>query len=306
MSSANPEMMSHAWPSLPLEAWQDTYATLHMWTQIVGKIALARTAPLNHSWNTAFLLNARGLQTHVLSVEGRSFTLTFDFFDHHLVIATSDGVRRAIALAPRSVADFYGELISTLDAIGLHTRIWPMPVEVVSPIRFDEDREHHSYEREFVERWWRILSRVHQVLAECRCAFIGKCSPVHFFWGSFDIAVSRFSGRVAPPRQGPAFMQEAYSHEVISHGFWPGSAPLFEPAFYAYAAPEPDGFRNATVQPDGAYYHSELGEFVLPYETVRKAASPEGSIATFVNSTYSRAATLAGWDRRALERAAPQ
>lgn len=304
MASPDTDATRELWPPLPYEAWKDTYATLHMWTQIVGKIALARAAPLNHSWGIALLFNARGLQTRVLSDERRSFTLAFDFLDHQLLIETSDDVRRTVALAPRSVADFYGELMATLDDMGLPVRIWPMPVEIPSPIRFEQDREHQSYDREFVERWWRILVRVHQVLSACRCGFIGKCSPVHFFWGAFDLAVTRFSGRSAPPRDGPAFMREAYSHEVISHGFWPGSAPVFEPAFYAYAVPEPPGLKTAVIQPEGAYYHAELGEFILPYEAVRTAISPEAAIVAFVDSTYNQAATLAGWDRRALERPA--
>ena len=290
------------WPSLPYDAWRETYATLHMWTQVVGKVALARTAPLNHSWAVAFLFTPRGLRTRLLSHESRSFTITFDFLDHQLVVETSDGERRELPLAPRSVADFYHELMSALDAMGLRVRIWSMPVELASPVRFEEDWEHQSYDRDSVERWWRILVQVHQVFAECRSAFIGKCSPVHFFWGSFDVAVSRFSGRPAPAREGPAFEREAYSHEVISHGFWPGSAPVLEPAFYAYAVPEPPGLKTATVRPDGAYYHHQLNEFILPYEIVRASASPEAAIAAFVDSTYGHAATLAGWDRAALER----
>src|SRR5688572_4713333 len=291
-----------AWPPLPYEAWKDTYATLHMWTQVVGKIALARAVPLNHSWAIAFLLTPRGLRTHALSLDGRTFSITFDFLGHLLVIETSDGVRRTLPLTPGSVADFYQELMTTLDAMGLATRIWSMPVELASPMRFELDTAHNSYDREYVERWWRIVTQAHQVFSECRCAFIGKCSPVHFFWGAFDVAVTRFSGRLAPPREGPAFMREAYSHEVISHGFWPGSAPLLEPAFYAYAVPEPPGLKTATVEPEGAYYHPELNEFILPYEVVRMAARPEATLTAFVESTYNRAATLAGWDRAALER----
>ena len=298
----SPSTDRDAWPPLPYAAWRDTYATLHMWMQMVGKVALARAAPLNHCWAVAFLFTARGLRTRLLSHDSRSFTITFDFLDHQLVIETSDGMRGALPLAPRCVADFYHELMTALDAMGLPVPIWSMPVELASPVRFDQDREHQSYDREYVERWWRILAQVHQVFTECRCAFIGKCSPVHFFWGSFDVAVSRFSGRLAPPREGPAFMREAYSHEVISHGFWPGSAPVLEAAFYAYAVPEPAGLKTAAVQPEGAYYHHDLNEFILPYEVVRAAASPEAAIAAFVDSTYSHAATLAGWDRAALER----
>jgi hypothetical protein len=210
-----------------------------------------------------------------------------------------------LPLAPQSVAAFYRDVMATLDAMGLPVSIWSMPVELASPVRFEEDHDHRSYDREYVERWWRIASQAHRVLTECRRGFIGKCSPAHFFWGAFDVAVTRFSGRPAPPREGPVFMREAYSHEVISHGFWPGSAPLFEPAFYAYAVPEPEGLSSAAIQPEGAYYHPELREFVLPYEAVRTAASPEGAIAAFVQSTYDQAATLAGWDRRALERPVP-
>jgi Family of unknown function (DUF5996) len=291
-----------AWPALPYEAWKDTYATLHMWTQVVGKIALARAAPMNHSWAIAFHFTSRGLRTRLLPHERRSFAIAFDFLDHQLVIETSDGERRSLPLAPRSVAEFYREVMTTLDQMGLPIRIWSMPSEIPSPVRFELDTVHGSYDRAYVERWWRILVRVHQVFTERRCAFIGKCSPVHFFWGGFDVAVTRFSGRPAPPREGPAFMREAYSHEVISHGFWPGSAPVLEPSFYAYAVPEPQGFKTAVIQPEGAFYHAELGEFILPYEAVRTAASPEAAIAAFVDSTYDQAATLAGWDRAALER----
>lgn len=289
------------WPRLPYDAWRETYATLHMWTQVVGKVALARSAPLNHCWAVAFLFTPRGLRTRLLSHESRSFTVTFDFLDHQLVVEISDGERRALPLAPRSVADFYHELMGVLDAMGLPVRIWTMPVELASPVRFEDDREHQSYDREYVERWWRILVQVHQVFTECRRAFIGKCSPVHFFWGSFDVAVSRFSGRPAPPREGPAFERDAYSHEVISHGFWPGSGLVLEPAFYAYAVPEPPGLKTADIEPDGAYYHHQLNEFILPYDVVRASASPHAAIAAFVDSTYGRAATLAGWNRAALE-----
>jgi hypothetical protein len=273
-----------------------------MWTQMVGKVALARAVPLNHSWATAFLFTPRGLRTHVLGHGGRTFGIAFDFVDHQLVIETSEGVRQTLPLAPGTVADFYQELMTTLDAMGLATRISSMPVELVSPIRFELDTAHNSYDRAYVERWWRIITQAQRVLSECRCAFVGKCSPVHFFWGAFDVAATRFSGRLAPPREGPAFMREAYSHEVISHGFWPGSAPLFEPAFYAYAVPEPPGLKTATVEPDGAYYHPQLNEFILPYEVMRNAVRPEVALAAFVESTYDRAATLAGWDRAALER----
>jgi hypothetical protein len=225
--------LSDAWPPLPYEAWKDTYATLHMWTQMVGKLTLAHAAPLNHSWAVALLVSARGLHTRLLSHERRTFTIAFDFLDHQLEIATSDHEQRTLPLAPRPVADFYRELMDALEQMRLPSRIWPMPVEIPSPIRFDRDTAHQSYDREYVERWWRIVTQAHQVLTACRAAFLGKCSPVHFFWGSFDLAVTRFSGRPAPPREGPAFERDAYSHEVISHGFWPGSGPVLEPAFYA-------------------------------------------------------------------------
>jgi hypothetical protein len=291
-----------AWPPLPYDEWKDTYATLHMWTQMVGKIALACAPPLNHGWSVALRLTSRGLRTRLLSHESRPFTISFDFLGHQLLIETSDDMSHALPLAPRSVADFYRELMSVLERVGLPVRIWSMPVEIAAPIRFEDDRIHQSYDREYVERWWSILVRLHRVFTESRCDFIGKCSPVHFFWGSFDLAVTRFSGRPAPPREGPAFMREAYSHEVISHGFWPGSPPVLEPAFYAYVVPEPPGLKTISIQPDGAYYHSELSEFLLPYEAVRSAANPEAAIAAFIESTYTRAATLAGWDRPALER----
>jgi hypothetical protein len=295
-----------AWPPLPYDGWKDTYATLHMWMQIVGKIALARAAPLNHSWGVAFHVTPRGLRTGLLSQGTRSFSIGFDFLDHQLVINTSDDMSRSLPLTPRSVADFYGDVMATLDDMGLPVRIWSLPVEIPSPIRFERDTEHHSYDPEYARRWWRIVARVHQVFTTCRCGFVGKCSPVHFFWGSFDLAVSRFSGRSAPPRDGPAFMRDAYSHEVISHGFWPGSTPVLEPAFYAYAVPEPDGLKTAHVLPVGAFYHQELKEFILPYEVVRTSASPESSITAFIESTYDRAATLGGWNREEMERPVPR
>ena len=293
------------WPALPYEAWRETYATLHMWSQVVGKIALAQAPPINHSWATAFRLTGRGLQTYTLPHGPHSFTIEFDFLDHQLVIERSDGEHRELPLEPRSVADFYRLVMEALDSLSLPVKIWSMPVEIPSPIRFEQDTIHHSYDRESVNRWWRILVRVEHAFTAARCQFVGKCSPAHFFWGSFDLAVSRFSGRLAPPREGPAFMREAYSHEVISHGFWPGNEAVPEPVFYAYAVPEPGGLSAAPVRPDGAFYHPELKEFVLPYEAVRAAASPEEAIIAFVDSTYSQAATLAGWDRAALERPVP-
>lgn len=295
------DMTPDLWPALPYDAWKDTYATLHMWSQIVGKIALARVAPINHSWGIAFDVTARGLTTRTLPHGDRAFRMAFDFIDHQLVIETSDGDRRTLPLTPRTVADFYREVMATLRDMALPVKIWPMPVEIPNPIRFDEDTVHRSYDPLFANRFWRIVLSIQQTLTGAGCGFIGKSSPVHFFWGAFDLAATRFSGRLAPPREGPAFMRDAYSHEVISHGFWPGSEAMPEAAFYAYAVPEPDGFKDAAVRPDGAFYHRELGEFILPYEAVRSAASPEHAIREFVDSTYASGATLAHWDRAALE-----
>jgi hypothetical protein len=291
------------WPPLPYDEWKDTYATLHMWTQIVGKVALAQAPPLNHSWSIALLVTPRGLVTHTLPHGDRTFTMEFDFIDHQLVIRTSEGDVGSVALAPRSVASFYAEVMATLKSMGLPVKIWPMAVEIPVPIRLDTDEAHHTYDAAHANRCWAILSQVARVFEGSRCDFVGKCSPVHFFWGGFDLAVTRFSGRTAPPRDGPRFMREAYSHEVISHGFWFGSGPVLEPAFYAYAVPEPPGLKAARVQPRGAFYHGELGEFILPYDTVRKADSPDDAIVAFVDSTYDQAATLARWNRAALERA---
>ncbi len=294
------------WPALPYTAWKDTYATLHMWTQVVGKIALALAPPLNHSWAVALLLTPRGLSTRRLSLGNRSLTLEFDFIDHRLVIRASDGSERALRLEPRTVASFYREVMEVLREMGLEVSIWSMPVEIPSPIRFEKDTVHASYDPAFANRFWRILAQIDDVFTRTQCAFIGKSSPSHFFWGSFDLAVTRFSGRPAPPREGPAFMRDAYSHEVISHGFWPGSAPVLEPAFYAYAVPEPLGLKEVKVRPDAAFYHRELNEFILPYESVRRASSPEAEIRAFVESTYEQAADLAGWDRQILERVSAQ
>jgi hypothetical protein len=290
------------WPALPYEAWKDTYATLHMWTQVVGKIALARSAPLNHSWGVALQLTPRGLSTYALPHGGRSFSIEFDFIEHQLVVQVSDGARRALPLRAQSVAEFYRSTMETLKELDLPVKIWRMPVELTSPIRFDEDTMHHSYDRAAVRRFWQIVGQAARVLNTTRCRFIGKCSPVHFFWGSFDLAVTRFSGRPAPPREGPAFMREAYSHEVISHGFWPGNDAIPEPVFYAYAAPEPDGFKTAKVQPAAARYQADFGEFILPYDAVRTDPDPDGALRRFVESTYAQAATLGGWDRDHLER----
>jgi hypothetical protein len=296
---------SEIWPALPYAEWKDTYATLHMWSQVVGKVALALSPPINHCWGTAMRVTPRGISTHPLPYGRRTFTMEFDFVEHRLVILASNGETRALPLAPMTVADFYREVMVTLQAMSLPVKIWPMPVEIPDPIRFEEDVQHHSYVAEQANRFWRILVQVERVFSASRAPFVGKCSPVNFWWGSLDLAITRFSGRPAPPRDGPAFMRDAYSHEVISHGFWPGSGPVLETSFYAYAAPVPDGLKDARVRPDAAYYHQELGEFILPYEAVRTAASPDAAIEAFIESTYDAAARLARWDRAALERPSP-
>jgi hypothetical protein len=298
-------MLEDLWPALPYEAWKDTYGTLHMWTQIVGKIALALAPPLNHCWGVALHVTARGLATRPLPHSGRLFTLEFDFISHDLLIHTSDGAERALRLAPRSVADFYRELMAVLSDMGFGVKIWTMPVEIAASIRFEDDTVHASYDPVFANRFWRIVAHLSELFTEERCGFVGKCSPSHFFWGSFDLALTRFSGRAAAPPSGPAFARDAYSHEVISHGFWPGSGALLEPALYAYAVPAPPGFKDAKVQPREAFFHQELGEFILPYEAVRTANSPEAAVRAFVQSTYEQGAKLAKWDRAALERRAP-
>lgn len=295
-------MTEDLWPELSYGAWKDTYATLHMWTQIVGKVALALAPPLNHCWGSALHITSRGLATRPLPHTGRFFTLEFDFVSHRLLIRPSDGAERALQLKPRTVADFYRELMAVLKDMALPVKIWTMPVEIPSPIPFDEDTVHASYDPVYANRFWRIVERLAEVFTEARCGFVGKCSPAQFFWGSFDLALTRFSGRSNPVPSGPAFVRDAYSHEVISHGFWPGSGPLLEAALYAYAVPEPLGLKDAKVRPDAAYFHKELGEFILPYEAVRTATSPEAAIREFVDSTYKRSADLAKWDRAALER----
>jgi hypothetical protein len=296
------------WPSLPLAAWQDTYATVHLWTQIIGKIRLALTPKLNHWWQSTLYVTPRGLTTASIPYETRTFQISFDFLDHHLQIDTSDGITKRIALTPRSVADFYQLVLTTLSSIGIEVRIWTMPQEVSEPIPFDLDHQHASYDPEYAQRFWRILVQVDRVMTLFRSQFIGKSSPVHFFWGSFDLAVTRFSGRRAPehpggvPNMADWVTREAYSHEVSSCGFWPGGGPVVEPVFYAYAYPAPEGFRDYPVQPKEAFYSSELQEFILPYEVVRQAREPDAVILAFLQSTYEAAANLGHWDRVAVER----
>jgi hypothetical protein len=291
------------WPALPLNSWNDTYATLRLWTQIVGKVRLRLTPVVNHWWNVPLYVTARGLTTSRVPYGKRGFELCFDFIGHQLVLETSDGILRALPLEPRSVAEFYQEFMELLRSAEIEVKVWRIPVEIPDPIAFDKDRLHASYDRAAVEKFWRILLSVDTVLNQFRARFIGKSSPVHFFWGSFDLAVTRFSGRRAPERPGiDAMTREAYSHEVSSVGFWPGGGNVQGAAFYSYAAPEPQGFKNEPVRPDAAFYDGQLGEFLLMYDDVRNAESPTDSLLEFCQSTYSAAATLANWDRGALER----
>ncbi len=292
----------NCWPALPLEPWRDTYATLHMWTQIVGKIRLRLTPLVNHWWNVPLYVTARGLTTSCIPYGERSFELRFDFIRHQLVLETSDAIVKMLPLVPRSVADFYRECFDMLRSADINVKIWPMPVEIPNPIRFDQDRQHSSYDPDAVARLWRILLSADAVLQQFRARFIGKSSPVHFFWGSFDLAVTRFSGRKAPPRDGAdAITREAYSHEVSSVGFWPG-AGFAGPAFYSYMAPSPLGFRDARVSPTSARYDAGLGEFIVMYDDIRAAASPTEALMDFCQSTYEAGATAAKWDRENLER----
>jgi hypothetical protein len=300
-------MPTMEWPVLAVADWVDTRDTLHLWTQIVGKIRLARTPLVNHWWNSTLYVTATGLTTTAIPAEGgRSFQFDFDFVTHQLALTTNDGGRRSIRLEPRSVADFHAEVVARMAELGVATPIWTMPVEIAGAIPFERDHEHASYDADAVGRWFATLGRMHVVLHAFRTRFVGKVSPVHFFWGAFDLAVTRFSGRTAPahpggvPNCGPFVMQEAYSHEVSSAGYWPGGAD--EGVLYAYAYPEPTGFRNASAGPAGARWDDDLGEFVLPLEIARRAADPEALMLEFLQATYVAAADLAGWNRDVLER----
>jgi Family of unknown function (DUF5996) len=290
-------------PPLTLAEWKDTQATLHLWMQVIGKIQLRLTPLVNHWWNVTFLLSARGIHTQAMHYSGGTLEILFDFIEHNLVIATSRGETRVLPLRPQTVADFYREVMRTLGELGIEVKIWPMPVELPDPIAFEKDIVHHSYDREAVARFWHIFSWADAVMKEFRSGFIGKSSPVHFFWGSFDLAVTRFSGRRAPERPGAdSITREAYSHEVSSVGLWPGGGLIGGPAFYSYAAPEPADFADQNVKPSRAFYHPELKEFLLMYDDVRQAASPRDSLMDFLQSTYDAAANTARWDRKALER----
>jgi hypothetical protein len=296
------------WPPLPLAEWRDTYDTLQLWTQIVGKVRLMLSPPVNHWWQVTLYLTARGLTTSPIPYGNRVFEIDFDFIDHQLRILTAEGAVRTLALEPRSVADFYHEFMARLHELGLDVRIRTRPCETAGTIPFDQDHEHATYDADAAHRFWRILLQADRVFKEFRAPFLGKCSPVHFFWGSFDLAVTRFSGRVAPEHPGGApnladwVTRESYSHEVSSCGFWPGGGAVAEPAFYAYAYPEPPGFGHAAVKPIEAFYSTELSEFILPYEAVRRSIDPDRAILDFCESTYEAAADLGGWDRELLER----
>jgi hypothetical protein len=296
-----------AWPDLPTTAWRDTYATLHLWTQIVGKIRLTKSPWLNHSWHVTLYVTARGLTTSPIPDGDRSFQIDFDFIDHTLRISTSDGAQRQFALAGKSVANFYTAVLAGLNALGIDVAIDEMPNELPDPIRFSQDDQHASYDPEAVRRFHQILKNCDRVFKQFRTGFLGKASPVHFFWGSFDLAVTRFSGRAAPRHPGgvpnlpDAVAHEAYSHEVSSAGFWPGGGAIDYPAFYSYAYPEPPGFRATKVRPDAAFFSEALGEFVLPYDAVRTAADPDRALLDLLQSTYEAAAISANWDRETLE-----
>jgi hypothetical protein len=295
------------WPELPTVAWRESYATLHLWTQIVGKIRLARSPWLNHSWHVALYVTARGLTTSPIPDGIRTFQIDFDFIDHHLRVSTSDGATRQFALTGKSVASFYAAIMADLAELGIHIVIDEMPNELPEPIRFSQDNQHASYDPDAVRHFFQILVNADGVFKQFRTGFLGKASPVHFFWGSFDLAVTRFSGRRAPrhpggvPHLADDVVCEAYSDEESSAGFWPGSGAIDYPAFYSYAYPEPPGFRTTRVRPDAAFFSEVLGEFILPYDAVRTAAQPEQALLEFLQSTYEAAANAAKWDRDALE-----
>ena len=295
------------WPELPTAAWRDTCATLQLWTQIVGKIRLTKSPWLNHSWHVTLYVTARGLTTSPIPDGDRTFQIDFDFIDHILLISTSDGTTRQFALVPQSVASFYAAVTANLKDLGVDVAIDEMPNELPDPIRFSQDTQHASYDAEAVRRFHQILANCDRVFKQFRTGFLGKASPVHFFWGSFDLAVTRFSGRRAPRHPGgvphlpDAVVQEAYSHEVSSAGFWPGGGAIDYPAFYSYAYPEPAGYRTTKVRPDAAFFSEALGEFVLPYDAVRAAPDPDKALLDFLQSSYEAAAINANWNRDALE-----
>jgi hypothetical protein len=298
---------SEAWPALPYREWRDTYATLHLWTQVIGKIRLRQTQWINHSWHVALYVNARGLTTSLIPHRTRAFEVRFDFIRHALEIAVTDGRMKSLPLRPQSVAAFYAEVMATLDELGIPVSIDESPCEIAGAIAFSRDTTHAAYDGDFAHRFWRALVQAERVFTRFRAGFGGKCSPVHLFWGGLDLAVTRFSGRPAPlytnkiPGVALAVMQDAYSHEVSSAGFWPGG-PDVDASFYSYAYPAPAGFDKVPVRPAAAYFDETLGEFLLPYEAVRIARDPDASLLEFLQSTYEAAANTAGWDRQGLER----
>ncbi len=295
------------WPELPYAAWKDTCATLQLWTQIVGKIRLALVPWLNHSWHVTLRVSARGLVTPLVQTAAHDFQIELDFIDHTLWVRTADGHIRQVMLRPVSVAEFFADLMIALAELGITVKIDEMPNEIPDAIPFSRDRVHAAYDPEYANRFWRVLMCAHAVFARFRTAFLGKASPVHFFWGSFDLAVTRFSGRRAPPHPGgvlhlpDAVAREAYSHEVSSAGFWPGGGPIDYAAFYSYAYPAPEGFAAAAVRPAQAFFSKEAGEFILPYDAVRTAPDPDAALMAFLHSTYEAAANAARWDRASLE-----
>jgi hypothetical protein len=296
-----------AWPELPYDAWRETCATLQLRTQIIGKIRLLFTPWLNHSWHVTLFVTARGLTTTPIPYGSRVFQIDFDFLDHVLRIDTSEGAQGQIALQPQTTAEFYAAVMANLACLGIEAKINERPNEVQDAIPFSEDRVHAAYDADAVNRFWRVLVQADRVFKQFRTGFLGKCSPVHFFWGSFDLAVTRFSGRRAPlhpggvPNLADEVVREAYSHEVSSAGFWPGGGAIDYPAFYSYAYPEPSGFRARMVRPSAAFYSGDLGEFILPYEAVRTAPAPDEALLAFLQTTYDAAADDGGWDRATLE-----
>ncbi|MES2355904.1 MAG: DUF5996 family protein [Pseudomonadota bacterium] len=299
-----------AWPSVPLDAWRETYETLHRWTQIVGKIRLAQSPWINHSWHVSLYLTSKGLTTSSIPYENRTFQIDFDFVNHQLVLQSSDGGTGCLKLEPQSVATFYARLMAEMHKLDLHVSIYAKPNEVGDLIPFDQDTIHCAYDSEYANRFWRVLVQSNRVFTAFRARFIGKCSPVHFFWGALDLAVTRFSGQTAPEHPGgipnlPDWVtREAYSHEVSSCGFWPGGGSISYPAFYSYAYPEPAGFPTAPIKPSAAFYNPDFREFILPYDVVRQSPSPDVTLLDFLQTTYEAAANLAKWNRRSLERSA--
>ncbi len=299
---------SSIWPELRYSEWRETCETLHLWTQVVGKIRLEQTPWLNHSWHVPLYVTPTGLTTSPIPHGLRSFELRFDFVRHVLVVEVSDGGRREIPLRPQTVADFHAQVLQALQELHLPVRIREMPCEIAGAIPFSQDRDHCAYDAPYANRFLQVLVQIDSIFKRFRTAFLGKSSPVHFFWGSFDLAVTRFSGRSAPqfsgkvPGVAAAIMREAYSHEVSSAGFWPGGAGIDYPAFYSYAYPMPPGFQGTPVSPQGAFFSAQLGEFLLPYDIVRRSKDPQAQLLAFLQSTYEAAADASGWDRVALER----